>query len=202
MNTPTDRVMLTVRGPNDYFLVDPEAVLVGGLAVSHKYRKAFGRVQPIPFHEHLVEGESPPQVGVACVVYLEDEGEDLKIAARQYGQFRTDRFARYLVVGPPGSWIGFLSASIGLSIGFWPVVRTVSDKGSALGLVFLIAWSIFYVPVVARSIVGIWHRQWAYALLVGILMYTVVFWSGGGDLYLSESIKDILDKLELWLTRA
>ena len=199
MNYTVDRITLRVLGPNRYLLEDQAAVLTGGLAVSHKYRKAFGCVQPIPLHHLVAEGESPPQVGIACIVYLEDEVEDLKIASRQYGQSRNNRIARYLVMGPPGSWVTILSTSIGLSIGFWPVVRTVSEKGSTLGLLFLGAWSIFYVPVVARSIIAVWHRRWASALVAGFLMYMVVFWAGGGDTYLVESIRDILDKMEMWI---
>ncbi len=79
MNTAADRIMLRVLGPNGYFLEDRAAVLIGGLAVSHKHRKAFGRVQPIPFHQQVAEGEGPPQVGAACVVYLEDEASTVSV---------------------------------------------------------------------------------------------------------------------------
>ena len=143
----SDRIKLTVRGPNGYFLEDREAVLVAGLAVSHRHRKAFGRVQPIPFHHQFVEGEGPPQVGVSCVVDLKDEEEELKLASRQYGKSGFDRIARYVVTGPVGSGLALLSAMVGGLIGFWPIVHTVSEKGSALGLAFLIVWSIFLYNV-------------------------------------------------------
>ena len=189
-----NRMNLCVEGRDGLFLEDPAAELVGGLAVSHKHRMAFGRVQPIPFYQHAVEGEGPPQVGVACVVRLENE-EELKIASRQYGWFRIDRMSRYLVMGPIGSWARLLSTSIGLSIGFWPVVHAVSEKGSVLGLAFLVTWAIFYIPVVARSITGVWHRQWAVALAIGIIVFCVVFAIGGGETYVADGIRDILQTI-------
>ena len=190
----TDRIMLRVLGQNGYFLEDQAAELVGGLAVSHKHRMAFGSIQPSSFHQQVAEDEGPPQIGVACIVYLEDEAKDLKIALRQYGPRRRDRIARYVVMGPPGSWVGLLSASIGLSIGFWPVVHSVSEKGSCLGLAFLFAWTIFYIPVIARSVVGVFHREWAFAMTAGILMYMAVFVLGGGCTYSGEGIWDILNR--------
>ena len=196
----SDRILLRVMGPDGSILLEDRAAeLVGGLAVSHKHRLAFGRVQSVPFHRHLVEGEGPPQVGVACVIYLEDETRDLKVASRQYGPLWVDRIARYLVMGPIGSWVVLLSASIGLSFGFWPAVHAVSREGSDHGLAFLIAWSVFYVLVVARSITRVWHRQWAIAVVVGFSIYGLVFWIGKGDTYLIESSRDILDKIETWL---
>ena len=190
-----DRISLYVQGQDGYFLEDPAAELIGGLAVSHKQRMAFGRVEPIPLHQLVEQGEGPPQVGVACIVYMEDTERGLNVATHQYGWFWIDRISRYLVAGPIGSWVGLLSATVGLSIGFWPVVHAVSEKGSALGLAFLIAWSIFYIPVIARAIMAVWHRQWAFALGVGILMCMAVLSLGGGETYVRESIWDILDQI-------
>ena len=191
-----DRINLCVRGSDGYFLEDPAAELVGGLAVSHKHRMAFGRVSPVPFHQPVVWGEGPPQVGVACIVYLENQEEELRVASRQYGWFRPDRISRYLVMGPVGSWVGLFSATLGLSIGFWPVVHAISKNGSALGLAFLMAWSIFYIPVIARAITGVWHRQWALSLAAGVLLCITVFWLGDGVTYVADSIRDIWEKLE------
>ena len=188
----SDRIKLTVHGPNGYLLEDRGAVLTGGLAVSHKYRKAFGRVQPIPFHQQIAEGEGSPQVGVSCVVYLKDEEEELRLASRQYGKSGFNRIARYILTGPVGSGLTLLSAMVGGFIGFWPIVHAVSENGSAFGLAFLIAWSIFYIPLVARSIVGVCHREWAFALVVGILMCMMIFWLGDGYGYVMESIRDII----------
>ena len=194
----TERIMLHVSGPSGFYLQDPAAELSGGLAISHKHRMAFGRIDPIPFHRHELEGEGPPQVGVAYIVDLEDEKAELRTAVRQYGSTRLDRLARYIVMGPVGSWATLLSASTGLSFGFWPLVRAVSEKGSASGLAFLIAWSIFYVPVIARSTIRVWHRKWAFALVVGVIMYMVVFLVGGGITYLGESIREIVERLVVW----
>ena len=88
-----DRINLCVQGPDGYLLEDSAAEFVGGLAVSHKHRMAFGHVNPVPFHQHAVWGEGPPQVGVACVVYLKDKEQELMIASRQYGWFPIDRMS-------------------------------------------------------------------------------------------------------------
>ena len=191
-----DRINLCVHGADGFFLEDPAAELVGGLAVSHKHRMAFGRVSPVPLHQPVVWGEGPPQVGVACNISLVNQEEDLRIASRQYGWFRLDRISRYLVMGPVGSWVGLFSTTLGLSIGFWPVVHAVSENGSALGLAFLMAWSIFYIAVIARSITGVWHRQWALSLAVGALLCIVIFLLGDGVTYVAESILDIWGELE------
>ena len=194
-----ERVMLRVLGPNGFFLEDSAAELVGGSAVSHRYRKAFGGVRPIPHRLQVAEGERPLQVGTVCLVYLENEAEELSAATRQYGWTRMDRRARYLAMGPIGSWAGLLSALLVLSISFWPVVHTVSREGSVIGVIFLIAWSIFYVPVIARSITAVWPRQWANALTVGMLMYLLVFFVGKGEIYFVEGIRDMWGKVEVFL---
>ena len=197
-----DRINLCVQGRDGYFLEDPAAELVGGLAVSHKHRMAFGRVEPMPLHQLVEVGEGPPQVGVACLVYMDDTEKGLTVATRQYGWFWIDRISRYLVTGPIGSWVGLLSTTVGLSIGFWPVVHAVSERGSALGLAFLIAWSIFYIPVITRAIIGVWYRQWALALGVGSLMCIAVLLLGGGENYIRESIWDTFNEIRGLLRKA
>ena len=90
-----------------------------------------------------------------------------------------------------------MSTLFGLSIGFWPIVHTVSENGSVVGLAFLIAWSVFFIPVIARSIPGIWHRQWAIALSFGVLLYAVVFLLGDGITYVGDSVLDIPDGIRV-----
>lgn len=192
-----DRIKLYVRRQDGHLVVDdPAAELVGGMAVSHKHWMAFGGIQPVSSLQLLKEGERPPQTGVACLVCLENAEEDLKAAKRQYGWHWTDRAARYIVAGPVGSWVGLLSVTVGLSFGFWPAVHAVSGDGSVAGLLFLAAWSAFYIPVIARAIVSVWHRQWAWALVFGAALYMVVFFLGGGASYVGEGILDIPEVLE------
>ena len=165
-----EKIKLIVQGPGDYQLDDPSAELVNGLAVSHKYRMAFGQGYRVPFYQPREWGKSPPQTSTAWMVELDEIEREIEQAIRQYGWTRFDRWVRFLVMGPFGSVAGLVTAILALSIGYWPIIKTVHREDALLALVFLLPWSTFFVTVVARSVVNVWPRQWAIGLFAGIAL--------------------------------
>lgn len=188
----SERISLLVLGPDGFGLDDPSAELVGGMAVSHKFKMAFGGVTPIPELGYMNPDQGPQQEGIGWVARLRDTDADLELARRQYGRTKIDRWSRYLVAGPWGSWASLLSATAGLILGFWAAVDTVHKQEPAVGLVFLIAWSIFFTLVIARLFTGVFHRSWGIGLAMGIVLVVGVFFFGGGVDYVICGIQYFL----------
>ena len=191
-----ERIQLIVMANGEMLFRDDSSELVDGVAISHSNRQAFGGARPIPLYHVLAEGQKPHQVGSTWMVDLEDPELELARATRQYGWTKGDREVRNLISGPVDTWVKFMSATAGLSIGFWPALRTVSGEGSPLGLAFMLAWSFFVILVVARLLTEIYHRHWAVGLHTGVVLWLVIFFLGEGILYVNNSVADAVDLLK------